>query len=227
VTPFDVFDPVVFEQDVAQARRARRWRRLGAFVLLSAACYGVAFLLLKVFGLYPSTRPLIALGVAPLMAAALLSLGWSILYVVTSSASAILHPGGRGRGPVSTSVAVALFTRGELDESAAAFDALRARHGETAALLRTEADLELSRTGRPARARELLIRLRRASDVSGGDELYATQRLIDLYLGSLGDEARAGVELRRLVDRFPGTADAAGAQVALERIRAARRTPPA
>ncbi len=43
-------------------------------------------------------------------------------------------------------------------------------------------------------------------------ELYATQRLADLYLGALGDDGRAMVELRRLVERFPGTREGDGAR---------------
>jgi tetratricopeptide repeat protein len=51
-------------------------------------------------------------------------------------------------------------------------------------------------------------------------ELYATQRLIDLYLGPLGDDVRALVELRRLVERFPGTPEAAAARNVLMRMKA-------
>jgi hypothetical protein len=54
-------------------------------------------------------------------------------------------------------------------------------------------------------------------------ELYATQRLIDLYLGPLGDDVRALVELRRLVERFPGTREAAAARNVLARMKATVR----
>lgn len=54
-------------------------------------------------------------------------------------------------------------------------------------------------------------------------ELYATQRLIDLYLGPLGDDVRALVELRRLVERFPGTKEAAAARNVLLRMKATIR----
>ena len=54
-------------------------------------------------------------------------------------------------------------------------------------------------------------------------ELYATQRLIDLYLGPLGDDVRALVELRRLVERFPGTREAAAARNVLMRLKATVR----
>jgi hypothetical protein len=67
---------------------------------------------------------------------------------------------------------------------------------------------------------------REGRDLAGTNrarELYATQRLIDLYLGPLGDDVRALVELRRLVERFPGTAEAAAARNVLLRMKASVR----
>ncbi len=63
-------------------------------------------------------------------------------------------------------------------------------------------------------------------DLAGANrarELYATQRLIDLYLGPLGDDVRALVELRRLVERFPGMPEAAAARNVLARMKATVR----
>ena len=56
-------------------------------------------------------------------------------------------------------------------------------------------------------------------------ELYATQRLIDLYLGPLGDDVRALVELRRLVERFPGTREAQAAHKVLNELKASFTAP--
>jgi hypothetical protein len=69
------------------------------------------------------------------------------------------------------------------------------------------------------RARELLLRLRQAADAVPADELYATHRLLDLYLGPLDDAGRAMVELRRMADRFPDTPDGQGALAELRRRR--------
>jgi len=57
---------------------------------------------------------------------------------------------------------------------------------------------------------------------SARDALYAAQRLIGLYDGPLGEPGRALVELRRLVERHPGTDVAAGARAAIAQIKAAR-----
>ena len=79
------------------------------------------------------------------------------------------------------------------------------------------ADLH-ARNERPTRAEALFIEARRlTSDRS--EELYCTQRLIDLRLGALRVPARALPELRRLIERFPDSREAAGAQVALARLK--------
>ena len=53
-------------------------------------------------------------------------------------------------------------------------------------------------------------------------ERYASQKIIDLHLGPLDDPGRALVELRRLIDRHPGTREADGARTALASIKARR-----
>jgi hypothetical protein len=137
---------------------------------------------------------------------------------------AVLEPGGRGRDVAVYSHAEALAVRGNLEAASKAFDQARAEHGEKASLLRAEADVQLRPDGDTERARALLMRLRKAADATRADELYATHRLVDLYLGPLGDESRAMSELRRLVERFPGTRDAEGAQAELNRRRAQKNT---
>jgi hypothetical protein len=81
----------------------------------------------------------------------------------------------------------------------------------------------LFRSDEPERA---IAFFKEGRDLAGDDrsrELYATQRLIDLYLGPLGDDVRALVELRRLVERFPGTKEAAAARNVLLRMKATVR----
>jgi hypothetical protein len=187
------------------------------FAMVVAVCYLVAFGLLKVWGMHAEHRVLVAMLVAPPIAAALAVVVWLVVSTTGSVTDAMLHPGGSGMGPVPTSQAEFLFRRGDVDESMKTFDELRARYGDTVELLRFEADLHLGRGGDPARARDLLVRLRQAKTCTSADELYATQRLIDLYFGVLHDEGRALVEMRRLADRFPGTRDAEGARAELER----------
>lgn len=81
----------------------------------------------------------------------------------------------------------------------------------------------LFRSPTPEKAAALLAEARRLSADDRSRELYATQRLIDLYLGPLGDEPRAFVELRRLSDRFPGTREAAAASDFLKKLKLEKR----
>lgn len=146
-----------------------------------------------------------------------------VQWITERSVRGVLEPGGNGRDRAVYSHAESLAVRGNLEAASKAFDQARAEHGERAVLLRAEADVQLRSDGNAERARELLMRLRKAADASRTDELYATHRLIDLYLGPLNDEARAMSELRRLAERFPGTRDADGALTELERRRALKK----
>jgi hypothetical protein len=217
-------DPVLLEQQVERQRqRARRnavaiffgawlWFATVSFVFASAARvpfpqrFGVAAL----GGLIGSVFTLFIVRVVQ---------RWT-----QSTMLAVLEPGGRGRDTAVYSHAEALAVTGHREAAAKAFDQVRAEHGEKALLLRAEAEVQLRPDGNAERARELLMRLRKAADATRADELYATHRLIDLYLGPIGDEARAVSELRRLVERFPGTRDAEGAQAELDRRRALKNT---
>jgi len=76
----------------------------------------------------------------------------------------------------------------------------------------------LLRSSRPERAARYFTQGRRLSPNDRSRELYATQRLIDLYWGKLQDNARARAELRQLITRFPGTREAAAAQKLLDTL---------
>lgn len=73
--------------------------------------------------------------------------------------------------------------------------------------------------GDPRRAAELFRVVQRSPDLPPNRDLYVSNRLIDLYLGPLRDEGRAMVELRRLIERYPGTDTAAGARAAIARLK--------
>jgi hypothetical protein len=79
------------------------------------------------------------------------------------------------------------------------------------------------RSSDASRAATLFAEARRLAADDRGRELYATQRLIDLYLGPLQNEGRALVELRRLVDRFPATREGEAARELLARLKSESR----
>jgi hypothetical protein len=74
----------------------------------------------------------------------------------------------------------------------------------------------LFRSPTPGLAVPLFHELRR---ISPQHDLYATQRLIDLFVGPLRSDVKALAELRRVMDHFPGTAEAESARKLFERIR--------
>ena len=82
----------------------------------------------------------------------------------------------------------------------------------------------LLRSSRPERAARYFTQGRRLSPNHRSRELYATQRLIDLYWGKLQDYPRARAELRQLITRFPGTPVAASAQTLLDELSDELRT---
>jgi hypothetical protein len=84
-------------------------------------------------------------------------------------------------------------------------------------------ELYLRTLKEPALALERFAGARSVPGVRPETEMYASLKIIDLYLGPLADEGRAFVELRRLIERHPGTREAAHARAALARLKAARR----
>ena len=216
-------DPVLLEQQVERQRRHKQRNQVAIFLYGWVAFAGLSFTFASVARVpYPLRFGVVVLG--GIIGSAFTMFGVRVAQGLTQRGmTAVLEPGGRGRETAVYSHAEALAVKGNLEAASKAFDQARAEHGEKASLLRAEADVQLRAEGNQERARELLMRLRKAADASRADELYATHRLIDLYLGPLNDEARAMSELRRLAERFPGTRDAEGALAELDRRRALRK----
>lgn len=216
-------DPALLEQQVERERQGARRNAASIFFVAWLWFTVVSFVFATAYRVpYPERFGVAALG--GLIGSAFTLFMIRVVHAWTQRGMlAVLEPGGRGRDIAVYSHAEALAVQGNLEASRKAFDQVRAEHGDKASLLRAEADVQLRPEGDPERARELLMRLRKAADAARADELYATHRLVDLYLGPLGDEARAMAELRRLVERFPGTRDAEGAQAEIDRRRALRK----
>ena len=111
----------------------------------------------------------------------------------------------------------ALAARGDLAGALQAYEAamrLRPMDPEP----RFQAAEMLLKSSAPERAARYFTQGRRLSPGDRSRELYATQRLIDLYWGKLKDYPRARAELRQLVNRFPGTREANAAQKLLDTL---------
>lgn len=150
--------------------------------------------------------------------------GFTIVRITTiipeGMANALLRfvwPGGTTPYEHTYSSEQALAARGDQAGALAAYDAairLRPMDPEP----RIQAAELLLKSSTPEKAARFLIQARQLSANNRGRELYATQRLIDLYWGRLHDHPRARSELRRLIERFPGTREAAAAGKLLDTL---------
>ena len=142
--------------------------------------------------------------------------------VTEGTASVILYalwPTGRSTPYVPTySLEQALAAKGDYVGALVAYrNAMRLNPMDPEPRFRAAEMLFRSET--PEKAVTFFDEGRRLAGDDRGRELYATQRLIDLYLGPLENDIRVLVELRRLVDRFPGTREAEAAHRLLARLK--------
>lgn len=112
-----------------------------------------------------------------------------------------------------------LVIRGQVDDALASYEAIIAERPNMIPARLRAAALYASRGGNPQRAAELLREARLVSGISARDDIAAANRLIDLLMGPLGEPGRAMVELRRLMDRHPGTDDAVRAKRTLAELK--------
>ncbi len=147
----------------------------------------------------------------------------AVVLVVSGGAAGFmrfLHPSGSSTPAVRDfSLQDAMVMRGDVRGALESYEAVIATDpGASDACIRA-AEL-YAKAGDFHRARDLLREARTRPGVTEGQELHATQALVDHYLGPLDDEAAAGRELRRIAERFPGTAQAEGALRALRSLDA-------
>lgn len=129
----------------------------------------------------------------------------------------ILWPN-RGVAPrqASYSHIEAMAAAGDVAGALGAYEAVIA--AEPAAIVPRAQAAELYAGGSDhARAAALFVEIRRIPGCSPQNDLYATQRLIDLYDGSLAQPARSLTELRRIVERHPASREAPFARATLAR----------
>jgi hypothetical protein len=113
-----------------------------------------------------------------------------------------------------------LVAKGDMEAALEAYEQVIAEQPGRAAP-RLRAAEHYARGARDVRrAVELFREVRDFPDVSTRDAVYASSRLADLYDGPLGEPGRALVELRRIIERYPGTAVASHAREALPRLKA-------
>ena len=139
------------------------------------------------------------------------------------AAGAFYAPRGASTAYVPTYSQIdALVIRGDLAGAAAAFDEEIARSGGQVGVLVKAADFHLRDRRDAPRALALFLRARETGSGSDDTRRYIQQKLVDLYLGPLEAEGKAMAELRRLIERFPGTREAAAARESLAALKRER-----
>lgn len=113
----------------------------------------------------------------------------------------------------------ALLMQRDVAGALASFEAKIAADPLAAAARLRAADLHAA-NGDPRRAEALYREVQRIPRVAAKDDVYAANRLVDLYDGVLEEPGRAMVELRRIIDRHPATRAAEEARVGLAALRA-------
>jgi len=113
----------------------------------------------------------------------------------------------------------AMVMRGEVDEALASFERRITERGSSVDVRIRAAELYAREGNNPVRAAELLREARSRPELTEGQDIYVTNRLVDLLAGPLNEHGRALVELRRLIERYPGTSAASHARAALSAIK--------
>lgn len=113
----------------------------------------------------------------------------------------------------------ALVMQGRLDDALESFEAVIAEQPTAVDARLRAAELYARDKGNHGRAAELLREVQRIESISTGEFILATNRLVDLLSGPLGEPGRAMAELRRLIERYPNAPAAAHARDVLRRMK--------
>jgi tetratricopeptide (TPR) repeat protein len=111
-----------------------------------------------------------------------------------------------------------LVMRGDVEGALASYEKIILESPNDAAPRIRAADL-CAKSQLRERAESLFRAVQRLSQVSPKDDIYVSNRLVDLYLAWPGHETKGLRELRRLVDTYPETEVAARARAGLVNLK--------
>jgi hypothetical protein len=190
---------------------------------------GAAFVIGALAGFYTLGRlgwPVaLIISVVLLMASVIAALTWFAAIKLVDRAGqglgAFIAPSGGSTPAVPDySYQDALVMRGKVASALESYEAIiAASPGIVDARLRA-ADLYARQGGNAQRAADLFREVQRIQGVPAADDLYASNRLVDLYVGPLRQPGRAIVELRRITQRHPRSAAAVHAERAIAELKA-------
>jgi hypothetical protein len=115
-----------------------------------------------------------------------------------------------------------LEVRGDLAGAEAAWAEALLRHPGNGYVLMRAAEFQLRLKRDPVAALRHFEAIRALPQTGRELGRYAAQKIVDLHLGPLADDGKAMAALRRLIDAFPDSREAAEAREALARLKAAR-----
>jgi tetratricopeptide (TPR) repeat protein len=119
----------------------------------------------------------------------------------------------------------ALVMAGQLDDALESFEAVMAEQPDAIDPRIKAAELYARDKKNYVRAAEIFREVRSVPTVTAGEDIYVTNRLVDLLNGPLNEPGRALVELRRLIEKYPGSAGADHARDAIAALKP-RHVPP-
>lgn len=202
------------------ADTALQGKAAGYGVLVAGVIFG-AGLILSLLGGAPSFALLIGLAVVGVGLGALTAymgsrMGEGAGFVVQS----FVQPSGDSTPYEQTfSYQEALIMRGDIDGALESFEAIIAEQPTLVAARLLAAEHYARGNRNPTRAAELFREIRAIPDVPIRDAIYSSSRLVDLYDGPLADPGRALVELRRIIELYPGSDVAKHARSALPALK--------
>ena len=147
-------------------------------------------------------------------------LGPLLGYLASRFASTVVYGGSSTPYVAQYSYQDSLIQQGRLSEALESFEALIAEQPTAADVRIRAAELYAKDENSVKRAAELFREIQRIDGVSIGNDVYATNRLVDLSIGPLDNPSRALVELRRLIDRYPRSTAAVHARETLAVLKA-------
>ena len=134
-------------------------------------------------------------------------------------AQAFTMPATSGHYANEHSEILALEVRGDFKGAVSKWEAVAVAEPANPWPLVRSAELLARELGDPATALER-FRLARSLQAAKPElRRYASQQIVNLLLGPLGDRGRAMVELRMLIDGYPESREAEGAREALRKLK--------
>jgi len=146
--------------------------------------------------------------------------GLAVGHVASRMASRFVFGGSTTPPAPQYSYQDALILQGRVDEALESFEQLIRDHPAASDVRFRAAELYAKNERSINRAADLFREVQRIPNISAGEDVYATNRLVDLLIGPLSDPPRALVELRRLIDRRAGTQAAERARETLAILKA-------